>query len=151
MKKIACLFALSLILTAFISREAAGQETFSFYGLEFGSTPAEVRTHFPKLDGNLVEDPGHGMSSLELYFDREDLLMEIRATYPRPDDKLEALGQQRALRERFIAPVRDSFPAISVSIDEYGNRAASTVIFQSTGIREKNIEFHKRQHLKKME
>jgi hypothetical protein len=138
-------------LTMLIPSESFGEEEFSFYGLQFGMTAEEAKGHFSGLDRNVVSDPGHGISTLELYFDREERLMEIRAGYLNPEGKMEGIGLQRALRERFLAPVKESFPGISVTVDQYGNRAASTVIFQSTGIREKNIEHYKREYLSTME
>jgi len=134
-------------LTMFSPSESIGEEGFSFYGLQFGMTVEEAKSHFPGLDRNAVADPGHGMTTLELYFDREERLMEIRAGYLNPDDRIEGIGLQRALREKFLAPVRENFPDISVTVDQHGNRAASTVILQSTGIREKNIEYYKREYL----
>jgi hypothetical protein len=141
------LFALTMLGPS----ESFGEEAFSFYGLQFGMTVEEAKRHFPGLGQNAVPDPGHGMSTLELYFDREERLMEIRAGYLNPEGKIERISLQRALREKFLAPVKENFPDVSVTVDQYGNRAASTVIFQSTGIREKNIEHYKRQYLSAME
>ena len=129
----------------------AQQPPFSFYGLQFGMTRDEVAQKVKGLDGNSVRDPGHGIGALELQFDREDLLMEIRAAYLRPSDPLELIGVQRALRERFVAPIATAHPDISVTLDEYSNRAALTVVLLSTGLREKNIEFHKREFLKQLQ
>ena len=151
MSKLAFVLMSLFALTMLSPSESSGDEAFSFYGLQFGMTVEEAKSHFPLLDRNAVPDPGRGMSTLELYFDREERLMEIRAGYVNPEGKLESSGLQRALREKFLAPVRESFPDISVTVDQYGNRAASTVIFQSTGIRERNIEHYKREYLSSME
>ena len=126
------------------------QESFSFYGLQFGMARGDTPKHFPNDDGR-VENPGHGMSSLELIFDREDFLMEIRATYMKPGGEFEKTGLQRALREKFVSPLSSGSPDISVTLDEYGNQAAITVIFQSYGIREKNIEYYKTEFLKMLD
>ena len=125
----------------------AVDEQFSFYGLQFGMTKAETG-RIVTLEGNTARNPGHGMISLELVFDREELLMEIRAGWPRPEEALEYQGFLRALREKFVAPTNSRFPTVAVTLDEYSNRAAIQVHFLSTGIREKNIEFHKNRFLK---
>ena len=147
MKKI--LFALALG-AAVVARAVPGyavDEPFSFYGLQFGMARAEVAQHF-KLDGNLVKEPGHGLSDIELVFDREEQLMEIRASWPRPEDPFELQGLQRAIRERFVAPISARYPAIAAAIDEYGNRAAVRLVLLSTAIRERNIDYHKSRFLK---
>jgi len=143
--------AAAFVLALVFPSASLGEEKFQFYGVEFGMTPEEVKVQFPDLDKNVVRDPGHGMTTLELYFDYEDLLMEIRASYPNPEGRIASLGLQRALSEKFRGPVQEKFPGISVSIDQYGNRAAYTIIFLSTGIREKNIEFYKNEFLKSMQ
>ena len=130
---------------------AAGQEAFSFYGLTFGMTRAEAEKVFPLHSNNMAKEPGHGMTSLELSFDREDLLMAIRASFSKPEVKLESMGLKRALREKFSAPVRENHPGIAVTIDEHANRAAMVVTFQSSGIRERNIEHYKGEFLKMLE
>jgi len=124
----------------------AADEAFSFYGLQFGMTRDEVDRRFG-LDGSAVRKPGHGMSGLEVAFDREDLLMEIRASWPRPEDPLAYQGLLRALRERFVATVGAKFPTVAVTIDEYSNRAAVQLDFLATDIREKNIDYHKARFL----
>lgn len=128
----------------------AVDEQFSFYGLQFGMLKAEAGRHLP-LSGTLSKSPGHGMTDVELVFDREDLLMEIRASWPRPDDPLQLQGFLRALREKFVTPVTAKFPSIAVTLDEYSNRAAVRVVFLATGIREKNIEHHKNLYLKTLQ
>lgn len=125
----------------------AGDEQFSFYGLQFGMTRTQVGERYA-LQGDLVKNPGHGMTDVELVFDREGQLMEIRASWPRPEEAHELQGLQRALRERFLGPVSNKFPAIAATLDEYGNRAAIRVTFLSTAIRERNIDFHKARYLK---
>ncbi len=142
-------FAAAALLLACAGKASAGN--FGFYGLRFGMTQAEVQAVFPGQRGAMIVDPGHGMSSLELGFDREGLLMEIRAGYLRPEGTLENTGIKRALREKFVAPVNENHPGVDVTIDEFSNRAAYTVIFQSSGIREKNIEHYKQEYLRAME
>jgi hypothetical protein len=129
---------------------AAAEESFSFYGLQFGTPKAEVAKQIP-LSGTIAKNPGHGMSDLELVFDREDLLVEIRASWPRPEDPLVYQGVLRALREKFVAPTGLRFPAIAVTLDEYSNRAAIRLVFLATNIREKNIEYHKAAFLKTLQ
>lgn len=141
-------FCLVLVLMPAIC--GAADEQFSFYGLQFGMTKAEAGRHVP-LDGTISRNPGHGMSELELVFDREDLLMEIRAGWPRPDGPLELQGFQRALREKFVQVSAVKFPNIAVTLDEFSNRAALRVVFLATGIREKNIEFYKNRFLKTLQ
>ena len=129
----------------------SAQEEFSFYGLKFAMSRSEAQAVFPSLEGDLVRDPGHGMSSLELIFDREDLLMEIRAAYPRPEGKLEEVAVKRALREKFFLPTGENHPEVQATLDEYSNQTAYTVIFLSSTIREKNIEYFKGEFLKGLE
>ena len=128
----------------------ATDEQFEFYGLEFGITLAEAGRRVP-LSGTTALKPGHGMSELKLVFDREELLMEIHAGWPRPEEQLELQGTLRALREKFVAPTRAKFPNIAVKVDEYSNRAAIRLVFLSTGIREKNIDFYKNRLLKSLQ
>lgn len=130
---------------------AAQQQPLSFYGLQMGMSRTEVLQKVKALDVNTVRDPGHGIAALELNFDREDLLIEIRASYLRPTDPLEFAGVQRALREKFVAPISTAHPDVAVTLDEYGNRAMLTLILNSTGLREKNIEFYKREFLKQLQ
>lgn len=150
MKKIATILLLAACVGS-APHSAAAQQQFSFYGLQMGMVRSEAARKVNGLDGNTVRNPGHGIASLELIFDREDLLMEIRAGYLRPADPFELAGVQRALREKFVAPISTAHPDISVTLDEYGNRAALTLIMLATGIREKNIEFHKREFLKQLQ
>jgi hypothetical protein len=128
--------------------DVRGEGEFSFYGLRLGMPRVEI-AKLVELEGDLVKAPGHGMSELELVFDREDALMEIRASWPRPLDGLELQGLQRALREKFVSPVAAAFPTVSVTVDEYGNRAAVRVVFLSTTMRERSID-HYRSRYRKM-
>lgn len=137
-----CILLLGLSVPA-----RAVDEPFSFYGLQFGMTRSQIGERFA-LEGDLVKNPGHGMVNVELLFDREGQLMEIRASWPRPEEIHELQGLQRALRERFLGPVASKFPAIAATLDEFGNRAAIRVVFLSTTIRERNIDFHKARYLK---
>ena len=151
MKKFLCIGVLvCAVLAPGAAPSQAADETFSFYGLRFGTPRAEIAKQ-TQLTGSLVRNPGHGLSDLELVFDREDVLVEIRAGWPRPEDPLVLQGLMRALREKFIAPTSARFPAIAVTVDEYSNRAAIRVVFIATNIREKNIEHHKNEFLKTLQ
>ena len=136
------LLALGWSLSAPAVALGAAEGDFSFYGLRLGAKRAEV-AKVVQLEGDTVKNPGHGMSELELVFDREDALMEIRASWPRPADPLELQGLQRALREKFVGPVSAAFPSVSVSVDEYGNRAAVRIVFLSNTLRERSIDHHR--------
>jgi hypothetical protein len=151
MRRILLSLATAVTLSLLTPNVSSAEDAFNFYGLEFGMTREAAGQVFPLLKGNIVREPGHGMSTLELYFDRRELLMEIRASYPKPEGKLENTGLQRALREKFLFEVREGLPGITANVDEYGNRAAVTVVFQSHGIREENIEYYKQGFLKAME
>lgn len=140
-------FVMSAICTQGV---AVAEEQFSFFGLQFGMTRAVVAKRV-QLQGNLVRNPGHGMTDLELTFDLEDQLMEIRASWPRPEEPLQLQGLQRALRELFLSPVTAKFPTVAATLDEYGNRAAVRLVLLSTSLREKNIEFHKSIYLKTLQ
>lgn len=147
--RLAAALAAALCLAA--APVAAQQgEAFSFYGLKFGMFRVEVGKQVALL-GNLVKSPGHGMSDLELVFDREDLLMEIRASWPRPEDPLQYQGFLRALREKFVTPTSSRHPSVAVTLDEHSNRAAVRLVFLSTAIRERTIEFHKNGFLKTLQ
>ena len=140
-----------LAAAALVASAAAGagaQEIFDFYGLTFGMVPEEAARHVPNLEGTVSHDPGHGMTDLELVFDREDLLMEIRASWPRPEDPFAYQGMLRALRERFVSPVSARFPTVAVTLDEFSNRAAIGLVFLATDLREKNIDYHKNRFLR---
>ena len=142
--------ALCALLVAAAVPCGAADEQFGFYGLQFGMRRRRSPRHVP-LQGTASPTPGHGMSELELVFDREDLLMEIRAGWPRPADPLELQGTLRALREKFVTPAAARFPTVSVTVDEYSNRAAVRLIFLSTSIREKNIDYYKNRALKALQ
>lgn len=129
----------------------AQEAPFAFYGLRFGMTRQAVGELFVLGDDNVVEKPGHGISDLVLRFDRQGLLMEISASYPKPDGTLENIALKRALNEKMVAPVREEFPEIDVVLDEYVNRSAVTAVFSSRNLREENIEHFKNQFLKEME
>jgi hypothetical protein len=146
--------AVLVLLTAltFCPVGLAAQDEFDFYGLRFGMTRGEIETVMPLKEGSgIVTDPGHGISSIELSFEREGRLMEIRAVYTRPDEPLEDEGLRRALRERFITPVKSTFPGIQATLDEFSNRAGITLVFLNKGLREKNIHYHRDRYLKLME
>lgn len=150
MRTMRMLVALCATLIAAAAPCAAADETFSFYGLQFGMTKVAAGRIVP-LDGTVSRNPGHSLTELELVFDREDLLMEIRAGWPKPDDPLEFQGMLRALREKFVVPVGTKYPNIAVTVDEYSNRAAVRLVFQSSSIREKNIEYYKNRVLKTLQ
>jgi hypothetical protein len=145
----------AVAVAAFLSAAGAAraEEPFDFYGLRFGMSGKDAAAAMPYIPGENglanVKDPGRGMVALTLLFDREGLLMEIHASYPRPEDALELEGVRRALRERFVTPVQAGFKEVTVSLDEY-NRAALTLVFVSRTRREKNIEYYKGEFLKKM-
>jgi hypothetical protein len=143
------LIFLAMILSSFSAY--AQEEPFSFYGLKFGMTRDQTREVFPGQTGDIIKDPGKGMTSLVLLFDGNDRLYEMRARYARPDDPFMAEGLKRALSQKFIGPVRDIYPALDISIDEYSDRASLTIVILSRAIRELNIEFHKGEFLKAME
>jgi hypothetical protein len=141
-KSVLCLLVIGWALAAPAVARGAAEGDFSFYGLRLGARRAEV-AKVVQLEGDAVKNPGHGMSELELVFDREDALMEIRASWPRPADPLELQGLQRALREKFVGPVSAAFPTVSVTVDEYGNRAAVRLVFLSTTLRERSIDHYR--------
>jgi hypothetical protein len=142
LRRLLLLLILGWTLSVPAAARGAGEGDFSFYGLRLGAARAEV-AKVVALDGNAVNNPGHGMSELELVFDRQDALMEIRASWPRPADPLELQGLQRALREKFVGPVTAAFPSVSVTVDEYGNRAAVRIVFLSNTLRERSIDHHR--------
>jgi len=141
------LMVLGWILLAPGAARGAAEGEFSFYGLRLGTPRAEI-AKIVELQGDTVKTPGHGMSELELVFDRENVLMEIRASWPRPLEALELQGLQRALRERWVGPVAAAFPTVNVTVDEYGNRAAVRVVFVSMTLRERSIDHHRARYRK---
>lgn len=136
-------------------RPVGCEEEFAFYGLRFGMPRAEIQKLMPLVEAQKgvasVTRPGHGMVALSLVFDREDLLMEIHASYPRPEEPLELEGVRRALRERFVTPITAAARDVTVSLDEYGNKAALTLGFVSRGRRERSIEYFKAEFLKSLQ
>ena len=130
------------------------EEEFSFYGLQFGMSSKAAAAVAPFTEGQKgqanVLKPGHGMTGLTLVFDREDLLMEMYASYPRPEEALELEGAKRALREKFIMPLQAAYKDITVTLDEF-NRAALTLSMVSRTRRERNIEYYKGEFIKKMQ
>ena len=143
-----CLLACMIVVLSAVP--GAADEPFSFYGLQFGVAKAVIGSQLA-LEGNFVKSPGHGMIELELVFDREELLVEIRAAWPRPDEPLAYQGLLRALREKFVAPTSTRFPSIAMTLDEYSNRAAVRLVVVATYLREKNIEYHKNNFLKALQ
>lgn len=145
---------LAAVVLAF-PRPAGGEEEFVFHGLRFGMSSQEVAFTAPFVEGRdgqaIVQKPGHGMTGLTLVFDRESLLMEIHASYPRPEGTLELEGVRRALRERFLLPVQTAFRDVTVSMDEYANRAALTLVFVSRSRRERSVEYFKTEFLKRIQ
>ncbi len=129
----------------------AKADVFSFYGLQFGINNEEVKTIFPTVDveGMEAKKPGHGMSFLTFVYDMRGRLTEIKASYPRSEDPLANEGLRRALKERYLNAMK--FKNISVSLDEYSNRAGMTVIFIAVDLKEEIIEYFKQEALKKME
>ena len=140
-----------LLLLAGLPTAASAEQAFSFYGLRFGMSRAEVGKAVSLMAEDVVRNPGHGMSSLALFFDRNDLLMEIRAGYAKPDEPMQAEGVRRALNQRLLLPIRTSHPGLEATIDEYGNRAGLTVLIRDKGLREENVQFFQNQFLSKME
>jgi len=141
---IACCLVAGIVI--FSGNRCLSQEPFDFYGLRFGMTKEEVNRIMPVLGDGTVREPGNGMSSLNLRFDREGRLLEIRAQYPRPEDPLRLEGLRRAVKEAFVLPLRSGQPDINATMDEYGNRAALTLVLMSKGIREQNIEHYKEEY-----
>jgi hypothetical protein len=133
--------------------EADKAQDFSFQGLHFRMTREQVRALYPTANPEATEirTPGHGMMFLNLGYDHRDRLMEIRASYQRPDTPLADEGLRRALRDRWVAPVTAKYRNVAVSVDEYGNRAAMTVVFLSQDVREESINFFRDEMLKKLD
>lgn len=148
---------LVLVAAAVLAFPRAGNadEEFRFYGLQFGMTSKAAAAVAPFIEAQKgqvnVKSPGHGMVGLTLVFDREGLLMEMQASYPRPEDPLELEGVRRGLREKFLMPLQAGFKDITASLDEYANRAAFTLVMVSRTRREKNIEYYKGEFIKKLQ
>ena len=129
---------------------SAAKNEFEFYGLRFGMVREEVKTlRRTNPEGTEVLDPGHGMISLQLTYDYVGRLTEIRASYERPAEKLHELALRQALRERFLQSQRLS--DVSADVDEYFNRAALTLVFVATDLRQEALDHFKSQYLKAME
>ncbi len=149
-------FAILLALAAapLQAAEARKQEgdRFSFYGIEFGMSREEIRAMMTtNAEATEAIKPGHGMEYLTFAYDDRDRLLEIRASYLRPGKPLEEEGLKRALREKFLQSVGARYRNVGVNFDEYGNRAAFTVVFTSLDLREENIEAYKNEVLKRLE
>lgn len=153
-KRVRVLVLVAVAVLAF-PRPGGAEEEFGFYGFRFGMTSKAAAAVAPFIETQKgqanVRNPGHGMMGLTLVFDREDLLMEMQASYPRPEETLELEGVRRALREKFLMPLQAGFKDITASVDEYANRAAFTLVMVSRTRRERNIEYYKGEFLKKMQ
>ncbi len=155
------LFTLLIVLAAAGAARAAAPETkppatkpeeFSFYGLRFGLSRAEASTLFKTNEGGTEAlKPGHGMMFLSLAYDHRDRLMEIKASYQRPDNPYALEGLRQALQAKFVQPVTARFRNVAVNSDEYGNAAALTLVFQSLDLRQETIDYHRDEMLKKLE
>ncbi len=144
-----CLGAVLLMLA---SPGAASAEEFSFYGLVFGMTRDEVRAQLHTNDrATEAAKPGHGMMFLSFGYDHRDRLMEIRASYQRPDNPLAFEGLRAALREKFILPISSRFRNISVNADDYSNAAATAIVFQNMDMRQAMIDYFKAEALKTLQ
>ena len=144
--------ALCVLCTALFVPPVTAQEELSFYGIKFGMNRESIDLIMPlQPDADRVRTPAHGMSSLSFAFDREGLLMEIRATYLIPSDPLEVEGLRQALQQKFVSPLRAAFPDVLVNLDEYSNRAGLTLVLISKGIRTQNVNHYRDEYLKKME
>jgi hypothetical protein len=126
-------------------------QDFSFYGLHFRMTRDQVaRIFMTNEQSTEVNKPGHGMMFLTLGYDDKDRLMEIRAAYAQAGDPLVDEGRRRAIREKFVQPL-GRYKNLSVTLDEYGNRAAFTLVIVSQDLREEAISRHKEELLKLLE
>jgi hypothetical protein len=157
LRRVVAVVALALLAAAGAHAQEArrgegAKEEFSFYGLRLGMTEDEARAIYPNAAaGREVMNPGHGMLYLVVQYDWRRRLSEIRAAYERPEDPLryEALG--RALRERFVQPIGARWRDVAVSIDEYSNRAALTLVLSSVDLREESLTHFKNEYLQKMD
>ncbi len=146
------LMCFGVVLLMLAATGTAQAEEFSFYGLAFGMTRDEVRAQQHTNDrATEAAKPGHGMMFLSFGYDHRDRLMEIRASYQRPDDPLAFEGLRAALREKFIQPVSARFRNISVNADEYSNAAATVVVFQNMDMRQGTIDHFKAEALKTLQ
>ena len=127
-------------------------DAFSFYGLRFGMVREEIKT-LRRTNPEVTEviDPGHGMISLQLTYDYVGRLTEIRASYERPADKLREQALRQALREKFLQPISQRWRDVSGDVDEYFNRAALTLVFIATDLRQEALDHFKDQYLKAMD
>lgn len=127
----------------------AAPEPFSFYGLRFGMSAEEVRSIVATNEqGTEVVKPGHGMMLLTLAYDFKGRLAEIRAAYQRPETPLRDEALLRAINDRFVQPVSAKYREISVSIDQYSNRAAATLVFLALDQRQEALEHYRAEYLK---
>jgi hypothetical protein len=91
------------------------------------------------------------MMFLNLAYDYQGRLMEIKAAYPRTDDPLADEGLRRALRERFVQPIGTAYRNLSVQLDEFSNRSAIVLVILSTDVKEEVINHFKEEALKKLD
>jgi hypothetical protein len=135
-----------------LAAPAAGADEFAFYGLVFGMTRDEVRAQVRTNDAvTEAARPGHGMMYLSFAYDHRDRLMEIRASYQRPDNPLAYEGLRAALREKLIQPVTTKFRNIAVTTDDYTNAAATTIVYQNVDMRQEMIDHFKAEALKSLQ
>jgi len=134
-----------------------------FYGVKFGMLKPDVEKIFT-IDSqyrlNQVKNPGHGMNSLYLHFDNNNLLYYIEAYYALTNDNEENEALSLALNSKFIEPVKklhlqqeiDVKIVTYKSVGEY-NASEEFVILKmsSKSIREQYVRYLKESLLKKME
>ena len=104
-----------------------------------------------ELREDAVKNPGHGMSELELVFDREDAADGDPRRLAAPRGPARAAGAPARAARAVRRAGRRGLPDDRVTLDEFGNRAAVRVVFLSTTLRERSIDHHRARYRKQLD
>lgn len=109
-----------LVLFALLALAApawsAPAEGFSFFGVRFGMTAAEVNTRWNRLGEGAYSVPALGIQEVQAGFDHEGRLYEISFTLVPPESKAPELIQMRAIQQAVDSRWGKGNPALDVSV-----------------------------------
>ena len=138
-----------------ISQEIIKTEDFDFYGLRFGMERKQIESLYrveSKNGLNRVQNPGHHMDSLFLYFDYRKRLFRIEAYYKYNVNE-EAIALSYALKEKFEDLIAKFYQDIEIKIETHSKYESSqffVMILTSKSIENDYIGFLKNEILMEM-
>jgi len=118
-----------------------------FYGLRFGMERKQIELLYrieSKNGLNRVQNPGHHMDSLFLYFDHRKRLFRIEAYYKYNVNE-EAVALSDALKEKFEDPIAKFYQDIEIKIEnsKYDSSQFFVMMLTSKSIEDDYIGFLK--------